>query len=136
MPKSDLILLALDESPILNLMERALHVKYQTAIAKDSKTLGNLLQETTPALLLVGEKFNGHEGLKVAEELLERFPTLPILVYAEKPAPEFIKRIFHLGMSGYLAPPLKTNDVVDAVESGLRNAHRVGDWLRKAGNRT
>ncbi|HLA08441.1 MAG TPA: ATP-binding protein, partial [Anaerolineales bacterium] len=136
MPKSDLILLALDESPILNLMERALHVKYQTAIAKDSKTLGNLLQETTPALLLVGEKFNGHEGLKVAEELLERFPTLPILVYAEKPAPEFIKRIFHLGMSGYLAPPLKTNDVVDAVESGLRNAHRVGDWLRREVNRT
>ena len=136
MPKSDLILLALDESPILNLMERALRVKYQTAIAKDSKTLGNLLQETTPALLLVGEKFNGHEGLKVAEELLERFPTLPILVYAEKPAPEFIKRIFHLGMSGYLAPPLKTDDIVDAVESSLRNAHRVGDWLRREVNRT
>ena len=136
MPKSDLILLALDDSPILNLMERALHVKYETAVAKDTQTLGRLLQETNPALLLVGEKFDGHEGIKVAEELLERFPTLPFLVYTEKAKPELIKDMFRLGLSGYLAPPLKTDDIVDAVENSLKNAHRVGDWLRREVKRT
>jgi len=136
MPKSDLILLALDDSPILKLMASALSVNYKTAIANDTKSLGLLLLETTPALLLVGERFDGHEGLKVARELLERFPTLPFLIYTEKAKPELIKGIFRLGLSGFLAPPLKTDDIVVAVEDSLRNAHRVGDWLRREVKRT
>ena len=136
MPKSDLILLALDESPILKLMERALSAHYTTAIAKDTKALGKLLQETSPSLLLVGEMFDGHEGLKVAEELIQRFPTLPFLIYTENAKPELVKGIFRLGLNGYLAPPLKTNEIVDTVEGSLNHAHRVGDWLRKEIKRT
>jgi DNA-binding NarL/FixJ family response regulator len=47
-----------------------------------------------------------------------------------------IKGLFRLGLSAYLSPPLSTDDIVDAVENSLRNAHRVGDWLRKEVNRT
>lgn len=136
MPKSDLILLALDESPVLKLMERALSANYVTAIAKDTKVLGQLLQETNPSLLLVGEVFDGHQGLKVAEELLQRFPTLPFLIYTDNAKPDLVKGIFRLGLNGYLAPPLKTNEIVDTVEGSLRHAHRVGDWLRKEIKRT
>ena len=137
MSRPDLILLALEESSILNLMERALRaVRYETAIAKDLQSLGKILKESAPALLLIGEKFDEHEGVKVARELQEHFPTLPFLIYAEKITPELIKGIFHLGLSGYLTPPLKTDDIVDAVQSGIKNAHRVGDWLRREVNRT
>ncbi len=136
MPKSDLILLALDDSPILNLMDRALRVKYQTAISNDTKNLSRLLQENNPALLLVGERFDGHDGMRIARELLDRFPTLPILVYAEKATPDLFKNIFRVGVSGYLAPPLKTDDIMQAVENSLRNASRIGDWLRREVKRT
>ena len=136
MPKSDLILLALDDSPILNLMERALHVKYETAISKDTKSLARLLQEINPALVLVGEKFDGRDGFRISEELLERFPTLPILIYTAKVTPEQIKEIFRLGLSGFFALPLKTDDIVDLVETSLRNANRIGDWLRREVKRT
>ena len=72
MPKQDLILLALDESHILKLMESALRaVNYVTSIASDTKSLGNLLQESTPALLMVGERFDNHDGLDIIEELLK-----------------------------------------------------------------
>jgi len=137
MPKKDLILLALDNSHILNLMDRALHaVNYDTAIAKDTKVLGLLMQETSPALLLVGESFDGHDGLDIVEELLDRFPTLPFLIYTEKAKPELVKKIFRLGVTGYLAPPLKTDDIVDTVEGVLKHAYRVGDWLRREVKRT
>jgi PAS domain S-box-containing protein len=137
MSKPDLILLALDESPILSLMERALHSgKYETAIAKDTKSLAKILQESIPSLLLIGEHFNGHEGLKIARELLERFPTIPVLVYAELAKPELIKGVLRLGLSGFLVPPLRTSDIVDSVENSLKNAHRVGDWLRHEVKRT
>lgn len=137
MPKLNLILLALEESAILNLMDRALRaVSYETAIAKDTRALARTLQESIPALMLIGERFDGNDGLKVAKELVERFPTLPVLIYTEKARPELIKGIFGLGLSGYLSPPLRTDDIVEAVEGSLRNAHRVGDWLRREVNRT
>ena len=137
MPNSDLILLALDESAILKLLERSLQaVKYETAIANNTDALVRIVQASNPALLLIGETFDGRDGLKIAQELLERFPTLPFLVYTEKAGTELVKGIFRLGLSGYLSPPLKTSDITDAVESSLRNAHRVGDWLRREVNRT
>lgn len=137
MPKPDLILLALEESSILNLMDRVLRaVKYETAIATDTQSLGKILQESMPGLLLIGEKFGGHESIKIAKELQDRFPTLPVIVYTEKIRPELVRELFRLGLSAYLSPPLSTDDIVDAVENSLRNAHRVGDWLRKEVNRT
>ncbi len=118
-------------------MDRALRaINYETAIAKNTQALGKILQETSPALLLIGENYDGHEGLKIAREIHERFPTMPFLIYTEKAKPELIKSIFRLGLGGYLSPPLRTDDIVDAVESSLKNAHRVGDWLRREIRRT
>lgn len=135
--KPDLILIALEDSPILNLMERVLRaINYETAVAKNTQALARVLQENSPALLLIGEKYDGHDGLKIAKEIHERFPTMPFLIYTEKARPELIKSIFRLGMGGYLSPPLSTDDIVDAVESGIKNAQRVGDWLRREVRRT
>jgi DNA-binding NtrC family response regulator len=75
MQKPDLILLALEEYSILYLMDRVLRaVNYDTATAQSVQSLGKILKESAPSLLLIGEKFDGHEGLKIARELQERFP--------------------------------------------------------------
>jgi PAS domain S-box-containing protein len=137
MPKPDLILLALEESPTLYLMDRALRaINYDTAIAKDTKALARILQESTPALLLIGEKFDGFDGLKIARELHERFPTLPFLIYTEKAQPDLVKSVLRLGLGGYLSPPLRTDDIIEAVTASLQNAHRVGDWMRREVKKT
>ncbi|HET9911580.1 MAG TPA: ATP-binding protein [Anaerolineales bacterium] len=137
MPKPDLILLALEDPSVLNLMERALRaVRYDTAVVKDVQALGKILKEAVPALLLIGAKFDGHDGLKVARELQDHFPTLPFLIYAEEITPELLKGVFRLGLSACLTPPLRTDDIVDAVENNLKNAYRVGDWLRREVKRT
>jgi PAS domain S-box-containing protein len=137
MPKPDLILLALEEASIVNLMEHTLRaVKYETAVVNDVQALGKVLKESAPSLLLIGAKFNGHDGLKVIRELQEHFPTLPFLIYTEEVTPEFLKGILRVGLGGCLTPPLKTDDIVDAVENSLKNAHRVGDWLRREVKRT
>jgi two-component system NtrC family sensor kinase len=39
-------------------------------------------------------------------------------------------------VTGYLTPPLKTDDIVGTVEGALKHAYRVGDWLRREVNRT
>ncbi len=137
MSKPDLILLALEESPTLNLMDRVLRaINYDTAIARDTKALARILQESTPALLLIGENFNGLKGLKIARELHERFPTLPFLLYTEQVQPHMINDILRLGLGNYLSPPLHTDDIINAVETSLQNAHRMGDWLRREVKKT
>lgn len=137
MAKRDLILLALEDASITKMMDSVMQaVKYETAIATDTAALSRILQEANAALLLLGENFDGHDSLKISKELLERFPTLPILIYTQNASIELTKGIFRLGLSGYISPPLNTQDISNAVENSLRNAHRVGDWLRREVVRT
>lgn len=131
MQKNSLILLALDESPFLKLGERALRsAGYDTAVAHDRQGLVRSLQESTPSLLLIGEQLHGELGLQVAAEQLARFPTLPILLYAEKDSHATAKEVLRIGLSGYIFPPLHTDDMVAAVKRSLERARTLGDWVR------
>jgi signal transduction histidine kinase len=137
MQKPLLILLALDESPFLQLGDRALRsAGYETALAHDRDGLVRALQESSPSLLLVGEQLHGESGLRISAEQLERFPTLPILLYAEKDTHIIAKEVLRIGLSGYIFPPLHTDDIVDAVKRSLDRARHLGDWVRGEVKRT
>ena len=137
MAKQDLILLALNPAPILDLMDRTLHAAgFEVARASDQPGLDKSVQEAIPALMIIGEKFAGQEGLSVARTMLERFPTLPIILYADQDATGLAKYALKLGLSGYLYPPLKMADIVDEVQKSLARGRKLGDWLRREVKRT
>ena len=137
MPKRDLILLALDDDTILQLMQRALRsVSYETAAASDRTLLNKVIQETIPALIILGEQFDGLSGVKIALEIFKRFPTMPILIYAEKESLVLYKEIVRAGLSGCLYPPLRNDDITGSVERSLQRARNLGDWLRREVKRT
>lgn len=137
MSKRELILLALDESQSLRLMERALlAVGYNVAIVHEPSGLEKSLDESSPALLLIGERFSQSSGIEIAAAQLERFPTLPVLLYAEQDTTGTVKAVLNAGLSGYLHPPLKTDDIVEAVKRSLARARHLGDWIRREVKRT
>lgn len=137
MAKNDLILLALNPSPILDLMERALHAAgFEVAIAHDRPGVDKSIQEAIPALMIIGEKVSDQEGLSVSNDMLARFPTMPIIYYAEKDTSGVAKSVLRMGLSGYLYPPLKMADIVDEVQRSLGRARSLGDWLRREVKRT
>lgn len=137
MPNQDLILLALNPSPILDLMQRALHAAgYEVAVAHDQSSLNKSIQEAIPALMIVGEKFADRDGFTISVEMLERFPTLPIIFYANKDTTGFAKAVLKYGLSGYLYPPMQMGDIVDEVQKSLARARKLGDWLRREVKRT
>ncbi len=128
----DLILLALDESPTLQLLSRAIHaVGYTTAVAHDRAGVNKVIQESHPALLLLSASLNGEKGTQVAGELLDKHPTIPIIFLATEKSPEMTREALRAGISAYLEPPLKTDEIIDAVKSSLARAQRTGDWLRR-----
>jgi PAS domain S-box-containing protein len=137
MAKQDLILLALNPSPILDLMERALTAaEFGLGVVHNRMELDRALQESTPALLIIGEQFADQDVFSVSKEILERFPTLPVILYADKDTTGLAKSALKLGLSGYLYPPLKISDIVDEVQKSLARARKLGDWLRREVKRT
>lgn len=127
-----LLLLALDESSLQQLISRALRaIDYDVVAVKEKEGLKKALQESRPALMLVGASFDGRKSVPLIEELLLEYPTLPIVFMATKDSPLLIQEVLRTGVSAYLTPPLKTDDIVAAIESSLKRARRIGDWVRR-----
>jgi PAS domain S-box-containing protein len=137
MAKQILILLALNPSPILDLMQRTLRAsEFEVAIAHDRVGVDRCIQESIPDLMIIGDKFSDQDGFSISTEILERFPTLPIILYADQDTTGFAKSALRLGLSGYLYPPLKMADITDEVHRSLAHARKLGDWLRREVKRT
>jgi DNA-binding NarL/FixJ family response regulator len=132
MANREMILLALDASPSLSLMERALRaVDFDIAVVSGYAGLIQALDESSPVLLLIGEGFDGKSGIDIAVSQLDRFPTLPIVLYTEKDTTGVMKAVLNAGLSGYLHPPLRTDDIVETVRRSLARARHLGDWIRR-----
>ena len=137
MPKHDLILLAIEDASLTQLMQHALQaVSYEIAIASDHAAMENIVRESIPALVILSEQFDRQLGVKIAREILERFPTMPILIYAERESLALYKEVLQAGLSGCLYPPLHNDDIVGTVERSLQRARVLGDWLRREVKRT
>ena len=129
---NELILIALDESPSLSLFSRAFSaIGYKIVNAQNKAGIEKVMQESRPALVLLGESLGKEKGTELVKSLLSSFPTLPIVFLATKKSPELIREALRSGVSAYLASPLKTDEIVDAVQSSLQRAKRMGDWVRQ-----
>ncbi len=137
MPKPDLILLAMEQSPTLDLFERALHAAgYDLAIAKSLSALENTLQETVPTLLVIAEKLGDKSGLDQARLVLGRFPTLPVILYAVNHDPKLVLECLRSGLSDCIFPPLKIDEIGRAIQQSQKRAAQMGDWVRREVRRT
>ena len=129
---TELILIALDESPTLSLFPRAFSaVGYKTVVAHTKTGVEKVMRESRPALVLLGESFEQEKGTHLVKSLLLTYPTLPIVFLASQKSPELIREALRSGISAYLTPPLKTEEIVEAVQSSLQRARQTGDWVRR-----
>ncbi len=128
----ELILLAIDDEQILQLFERAIAAgSFQTAVARDRPALDKALQESSPGLVILSQNFGKSDELDIAATLLERFPTLPVVIFFNDASLEVIKRAIHIGVSDCLFAPLKIDGIKNLVENSIRRANRIGDWTRR-----
>jgi len=129
---TELILLALNESPTLSLLSRAFHaVGYKTILAHNRAGVEKVMRESPPALVVLGPDLAKEKGINLIEKLLAEYPTLPIVFLADKKTPKQASKFLRAGISAYLEPPLNTDEIIDAVQSSLKRARRIGDWVRK-----
>jgi PAS domain S-box-containing protein len=127
----------MNDPSVVHLMERALRAaSYETVSVLDLASLNQVLQTSIPDLAIIGEWFDEVSGGKIVSDILDRFPTMPVLAYVEKETTGTIKKFWSTGAMGYLSPPLRNDDIVDAVERNLKRARHLGDWVRSEVKRT
>jgi two-component system, OmpR family, phosphate regulon sensor histidine kinase PhoR len=132
MSKHNLILLAMDVSPTQGLLDRALRsAGYGVAHAPDVESLNRALSESGPVVLLLTQTLDGQDGLRLAEGVLDRFPTLPILLYADEDNVPLFKQAIRAGISDFLYPPLRIDDIVAVIKQNQKRAEQTGDWVRR-----
>ena len=132
MAKSELVLLAIDDEQILQLFERAIAAgSFQTAVARDRYALDKALQESSPSLVILSQNFAKTDELAIAAALLERFPTLPVLLFFGETSLEAVKKAIHIGVSDCLFAPLRIDDIKKTVENSIKRANSIGDWTRR-----
>lgn len=127
-----MVLLAIDDDQVLQLFERAIAAgSFQTAVARDQPSLNKALQDSSPALVILSQGFANKDELEIAASLLERFPTLPVLLFIGEPSLESVKKALHIGISDCLFAPLKIDAIKQTVENSIKRASRIGDWTRR-----
>lgn len=137
MAQSDLILLAMEESPTVHLLERALRASgYAVVQAREAGTLNRVLLESTPACIVITERLGDESGIHISRAVLERFPTLPIILFAYQDNFELFKKAMKAGVRDFLSPPLRVDDIVDAIRHSQKTAERTGDWVRREVRKT
>jgi PAS domain S-box-containing protein len=132
-----LILIAIDDDQVLHLFERALTAgSYLVTAARDYPALEKELQVSSPSLLITSGQFAMKSGMKIAAEILERFPTLPILIFLEVATVDNIKLAMKIGIRECIFPPLKINEISQSIERAIKYANRIGDWTRREVKKT
>lgn len=131
------ILLAVDSSQFLNLIQRALQAAgFGVMTAADRPGLDKAVNEAVPALVILSQVFDQRDGLDIAAELLDRFPTIPIILYAETASLETTLAALRRGLGGVLYPPLTMPQIMDEIQRVLARARHLGDWVRREVKRT
>ena len=129
MPKSDLILLAMNNDQVLQLFEKALKASsYRVLITKDRGSLEKNLQINSPVALMLSENFSGIPGVEICTSIKERYPSLPIILFAARESFQLLRNALRAGFSDCLIPPILPGEISEIVEAAIKRSVFLGDW--------
>ena len=124
------ILLLLSEPNVSAMLENgALRpAGYEVTVVVEREVAEILIKNTPPDLVILGEKLQDGDGFEFGIKLLERFPSLPIILLVSQAADQVLLRAMRAGFVDCLLPPLRTGDVIRTVQSGLEKRRKLVEW--------
>ena len=92
------------------------------------KALNSLEKKNIPALVIISDKLKDGTGLDFARSLATSVPTLPVILFVSQDSHELLKSAMRLGITDYLCLPLRTEEILAAVQNSIRIAHGRREW--------
>jgi two-component system NtrC family sensor kinase len=128
------IILLLSDQSIAELIERTTlrPAGYETIHASDADMVIRLVKRRLPDVLIVSTNLNdGSSGIAFAQELIKKYASLAVILFANQITHEEALDALRAGICDYLSPPLRTNDVLQAVRLALTHRKRLQEWARR-----
>ncbi|TDA63350.1 MAG: GAF domain-containing protein [Chloroflexi bacterium] len=128
--KDQKILIIHDDAQTNHLLERLLHsAGYTVGVFTNLASSQKELDKAQPQLVILGQLQDNPNGLTEAEKIIHQYPAVPVLLFVTQDSPALLKEALRLGVSDYLCPPLRSDDLLRAVESSLEKARRNREWV-------
>ena len=132
------ILIAFLDDATADLLERSV-IKasgHQVVRINNYNKIESLVVSARPDLMILGDGIEGGDHLALATRLLEKQPTLPIILFTTKERGNTLPReVIHLGLVDWLSAPLNIDAVRAALKRGLERSQHWQDWLQAEANR-
>ncbi len=126
----ELVFVIISENQANYLLERVLRsAGYSVTAVKEKAAAEKMLENTQPSLVILSEQLVDGNGLELARNLIRRYPALPVLLFVNSDTPELLKEALRTGVMDYLCLPLKTEDILSAVQRSIKQAKFRKDWV-------
>ncbi len=126
------IMLVFSDEDTALLLERIIRSldNYQVIVARTCKEARRVMETVHPDLMILGDKLEDGDYAELASQMVERQPTLPIILLTSNETDALPRETIRLGLVDWLSPPLTTDIVRDAVERGLQRNQQWQEWLQ------
>jgi two-component system phosphate regulon sensor histidine kinase PhoR len=124
------ILLALSDPSTSQLIDKGIlsPAGYQILHARSAQEIRSVCKRQVPDLIFLSEQIEGEDGLQLARQLLESYPQIQLLLMPNQPSDALAIEAMRLGFSDYLQPPIRSQDVLQAVQKALRQHEQLSNW--------
>ncbi|TES90817.1 MAG: response regulator, partial [Anaerolineales bacterium] len=131
MGESKRILLVFSDEDTALLLERIIRSldNYQVIVVRACKEARRAMDTVHPDLMILGDKLEDGDYAELASQMVERQPTLPIILLTSNQTDPLTRETIRLGLVDWLSPPLTTDIVREAVERGLERSQHWQEWL-------
>jgi len=136
-PKDQSISVILSDPQVSFLLERVLQsAGYKVDHFQDQDLAMKHLEDTNPALVILSDKLDHKDGLATAQEIISKYPALPVMLFVHKDNPDLLKKALRMGIKDYLCVPLRSEDILRSVETTLVKSQQLRDWVLLESRRT
>jgi two-component system NtrC family sensor kinase len=126
------IYLVIPDATLAGSLERSIlrPAGYETRLFESRPAALAGVQADPPDLLIVGEALNDSGLAELAAPLQERYPALPVILLGARAFDGAALQAMRLGFADFLAPPLRSSDLLNAVRKALARRQRLDEWAR------
>ena len=131
------ILLILSNPATGQLLERGILTPagYRVTLVTNWKTAQTVLKNDSPDLVILSEKLENTPAIEIANGLIRTYPFTPFILLPETHSESLALEALRGGFMDYLQPPLRSNDVQEAVGRAFERRRRIEEQVQLAARR-
>ncbi len=132
MAERERLLVVIADRELVNLLERSVLAPqgYRVTTASTGAAAERQIKSRRPDLMLLGDDLPDGDYLDMAARFAALQPTLPIILFTRQASPSIPLKVLRLGVVDWLTPPLRPDQVLDAVRQGLERSKHWENWLK------